>query len=73
MDKLLENASLNPNKDYRRENYQIVQEILARDLPYINLWHGVNVAVFNKKIKGYQVYQNEDLISLSKITVEKKP
>jgi len=73
VDKLLENASLNPNKDYRRENYQIVQEILARDLPYINLWHGVNVAVFNKKIKGYQVYQNEDLISLSKITVEKKP
>jgi len=73
VDKLLENASLNQNKDYRKEKYQLVQKILASDLPYINLWHGVNVAIFNKKIKGYKVYQNEDLISLSKITVGKNP
>lgn len=73
IDKLLENASLNSNKNYRRANYHKVQEILADDLPYINLWHGVNVAVFNRKIKGYKVYQNEDLISLSKINIENKP
>ena len=73
IDKLLESASLKQNKEYRKTKYHIVQKILANDLPYINLWHSVNVAVFSRKIKGYNIYQNEDLISLSKITIENRP
>ena len=73
VDKLLENASSNSNKKYRKENYRKVQEILANALPYINLWHGINVAVFHRRIRGYKVYQNEDLISLSKIKIKIKP
>jgi peptide/nickel transport system substrate-binding protein len=56
MDKLLEegDASLDPAK--RRAAYDQVQELAARDLPFINLWHPQVTAVYRKNIQGVEVH-----------------
>lgn len=45
-------------RDRRRVHYREVQEILARDLPIVPLWHEDNVAVMNKDVTGYEVLPN---------------
>jgi len=47
--------------------YGRVQEILGRDLPYINLWHATNVAVLNQRVRGFVLYPDEDMISLKDV------
>ncbi|HTM21789.1 MAG TPA: ABC transporter substrate-binding protein [Kofleriaceae bacterium] len=39
----------------RRAIYAEVQQILARDLPVVPLWHEDNIAVMNVDLDGYQV------------------
>ncbi|MFQ5692818.1 MAG: ABC transporter substrate-binding protein, partial [Nitrospinota bacterium] len=51
----------------RREVYGRVQEILARDLPYVNLWHATNVAVLNRRVRGFLLYPDEDMVSLKDV------
>ena len=40
------------DRKIRKEKYLAVQKILHQDLPYINLWHNKNFAVYRKEIKG---------------------
>lgn len=56
LDLLLEQAEkiLDPSK--RREVYLKVQAIVAKDLPYIGLWYGKNVAVFRKEVKNVKLH-----------------
>jgi peptide/nickel transport system substrate-binding protein len=56
MDKLIDEGDsvLDPAK--RKKSYDRVQEIAARDLPLISLWHPNNVAVFRKEVKGVTVH-----------------
>jgi len=66
VDELLEGARILPDRAGRAPLYAEVQQILARDLPYVNLWHSVNVAAIDRRVSGYRVYPNEDLISLAR-------
>ena len=65
VDTLVEKARGLSDPSLRAPLYKKVQKILANELPYVNLWHGVNVAVHDRRIIGYRVYPNEDLISLA--------
>ena len=69
VDKLLEDARQPIAPEARARLYGEVQRILGDELPYINLWHSVNVAVFDKRISGYRVYPDADFISLAKATL----
>ena len=69
VDTLLEEAHQSADTDIRARAYGEAQRILGRELPYINLWHSVNVAVFDRRISGYRVYPDADFISLARATL----
>lgn len=50
LDSLLEDAAQVPDQEKRRQDYIQAQEILARDLPAINLWYRNSVIVHNRRI-----------------------
>jgi ABC-type transport system substrate-binding protein len=50
----------------RRPFYLAAQEILARDLPYVSLFTGVNVAVMPRQLEGYETYPSGELTSLAR-------
>lgn len=65
VDELVEAAQRLPGRDQRAPLYHEVQRILGAELPYVNLWHTENVAALDRRIEGFVVYPNEDLISLA--------
>jgi peptide/nickel transport system substrate-binding protein len=52
LDALLDDASRNPNLDARRAEYVEAQQILARDLPAINLWYRDTIVVHSRRLTG---------------------
>ena len=48
----------------RRSIYGRVQRIVADDLPYVPLWHALNVAVMRRDLKGFVLYANQDFSGL---------
>ncbi|MBI3358280.1 MAG: ABC transporter substrate-binding protein [Nitrospirae bacterium] len=67
IDHLVEEGRVIIDRDKRKIIYKEVQEILAEELPYINLWHAQNVAVMKKAVKGYTLYPDGDFISLKEV------
>jgi peptide/nickel transport system substrate-binding protein len=58
VDFLLDSARATGDLKVQRELYGRVQELLARDLPFIPLWHEDNVAVTRCEVKGYHILPN---------------
>lgn len=52
LDPLLEDAAANTEEQQRRADYMTVQQILARDLPSINLWYLDTVVVHSRRLQG---------------------
>jgi peptide/nickel transport system substrate-binding protein len=52
VDRWIELARRETDRDTRVRYYAQIQKALAVDLPYINLWYTNNVAVFNNRLKG---------------------
>jgi peptide/nickel transport system substrate-binding protein len=50
IDALLDDAAASPDPSKRRSDYAEVQQILARDLPAINLWYRDTVVVHNRRL-----------------------
>ena len=50
LDALLDDAAKNPDQSRRRADYVEAQQILAADLPAINLWYRDTVIVHNKRL-----------------------
>lgn len=50
LDALLDDASANSDNDRRRADYVEAQQILARDLPAVNLWYKDTVVVHNRRL-----------------------
>lgn len=48
----------------RRAIYREVQQVLARDLPILPLWHEDNVALMNVDVSGYRILPNARLSGL---------
>src|SRR5947209_2766414 len=52
LDTLLASARSTINQLQRKLDYARVQQILARDLPYLNLWYMDNVIIHTKRVKN---------------------
>lgn len=64
IDALLEKGRTSLVHAQRKRIYSQVQQILARELPYLPLWWAKNVVVMNPAIRGFIPYPDGDLISL---------
>jgi peptide/nickel transport system substrate-binding protein len=69
IDNLLEQGRVTLQQEKRKEIYSKIQKIISEELPYINLWHSVNVAVMKKNIEGFVLYPDEDMVSLKNINI----
>ena len=54
-DRLIEAGRSTVDQEKRKQIYAQVQEILARELPYINLWYFDNVVVHSKRVQDLHV------------------
>jgi peptide/nickel transport system substrate-binding protein len=50
LDALLDDGAANPDQQKRRADYVEAQQILARELPAINLWYRDTVVVHNRRL-----------------------
>ncbi len=50
LDELLDRARVEMNQEIRKKIYAEVQRIVARDLPYLNLWYMDNVCVHRARV-----------------------
>lgn len=56
LDTLLQAGRETPEFAERKKIYDQVQEILAKDKPYVFLWHEENFAVVNEDLQHFQLY-----------------
>jgi peptide/nickel transport system substrate-binding protein len=70
LDSLLEEGRKTLTQEKRKEIYSKVQKTISDELPYISLWHSVNVAVMNKNIEGFILYPDEDMASLKDVIIK---
>lgn len=66
VDALLERGEHETDVEQRRAIYAEVQKILARELPYISLWHEDNIAVTSAETRGYFMTPNARFEGLKK-------
>jgi len=52
VDVLIDQARTEPDQNVRKQLYAQVQQILAQDVPYIDLWYFDNVAVASRRVKN---------------------
>jgi len=55
VDALIAKASTESDQNARKQDYAEMQQILAEDLPYINLWYFDNVMVYSKRVRGLEL------------------
>jgi peptide/nickel transport system substrate-binding protein len=55
VDALIAKASTELDQNARKQDYAEIQQILAEDLPYINLWYFDNVMVYSKRVRGLEM------------------
>ena len=67
IDSLLEVGRKTLQQEKRKEIYSKIQKTISEELPYISLWHSVNIAVMQKNIDGFVLYPDEDMVSLKDI------
>ncbi|HEY0593703.1 MAG TPA: ABC transporter substrate-binding protein, partial [Thermoanaerobaculia bacterium] len=71
VDRLLVQARSTMDQAQRKQLYQQVQEILARDLPYVSLFHRANIAVMKGGLTGFQMYPAGFLLSVPQMAWNK--
>jgi peptide/nickel transport system substrate-binding protein len=55
VDRLIDAGRNTVDQEKRKQIYAQVQQILARDLPYINLWYLDNVVVHSRRVRNIRV------------------
>lgn len=73
LDVLLDQGMIEADRNKRREIYVEVQKVLARDLPYVSLWHEHNIAVLSKGTTGYWTTPNARFEALKVTKREERP
>jgi peptide/nickel transport system substrate-binding protein len=56
VDNLISQGRATFDRAKRKQIYGDIQRIVQEDLPYISLYHQINVAVMDKELKGYTMY-----------------
>jgi peptide/nickel transport system substrate-binding protein len=70
LDKLLEQGRITLDSERRKAIYSRVQKIVAEDLPYISLWHLMNIAAMHRQVNGFVPYPAGDLFSLKDVFIK---
>jgi len=70
IDRLIEEGRTTLDIHRRKKIYSEIQKILAKDLPYVSLWHTTNVAVMDRSVNGFVVYPAGDFFSLKDVWIE---
>ena len=55
MDELIREGRSTLDQQKRKVIYDQIQQILAEDLPYINLWYLDNVLVHTNRVRGIEM------------------
>lgn len=55
VDALIAKASTELDQNARKRDYAEIQEILAADEPYVDLWYYDNVMVYSKRVRGLEL------------------
>ena len=55
IDHLIDEARRSADQQKRKQLYAQVQQILANELPYINLWYFDNVVVYSRRVRNLHV------------------
>ncbi|MGA1826072.1 MAG: ABC transporter substrate-binding protein, partial [bacterium] len=71
IDWLIEEGRVTLDNQKRKEIYSQIQKLLAKDLPYVNLWHWDNIVIMKKNISGYTLFPSADYISLKDTEIKK--
>ena len=59
-DALIHDAALSDSQDQQKADYLKLQQILAQDLPIINLWYLDNVVISNRRVKNITISPSGD-------------
>lgn len=67
LDKILSEAYSSHEIEKRKPLYIKAQKIISDEMPYVFLWHEKNYVVFNKSVKGFEIYADGRYSSLAKV------
>lgn len=70
VDKLLEKGRTTLDVQKRKKIYSAIQKQIAEDVPYINLWHFSNTALYSQFIKGFYFHPQANFLPLIDIYKE---
>jgi peptide/nickel transport system substrate-binding protein len=68
VDELLQEGREEIDPVKRKMIYDQAQKLLGGELPYVYLWHSLNVAVVSKNVEGYRLYADGRYWSLINVT-----
>jgi len=69
VDRLLALGTRADSLEERRKAYSRIQQILAEDLPYVNLWHKSNFAVLGRRVEGFELTPSADFYVLEQVSL----
>jgi peptide/nickel transport system substrate-binding protein len=56
VDELITQGRATFDREKRKQIYGEIQKIIQEDMPYVSLYHQINVAVMDKNLQGYVMY-----------------
>ncbi len=66
LDQLLVDGRRELDREKRKLIYRRIQQILARDVPVVSLWHEDNLVAMRKVVDGYEIWPTTSMSSLAK-------
>jgi peptide/nickel transport system substrate-binding protein len=73
VDALLDEGQREMDREKRRVIYARVQDLLARDLPLLPLWHPDNVVVARRIVQGFRMWPSAQLTGLANVHKDEEP
>jgi peptide/nickel transport system substrate-binding protein len=69
VDRLIERGAATLDETVRRTIYAGIQRLLARDLPYVSLWHRDVTAIRRERVRGFRLTPGADFYPLREVTL----
>lgn len=70
LDRLLDDGVSESDPAHRAALYARAQELVARELPYLSLWHEDNVAVLSSRVRGFELMPAADFWAFASVRLE---
>ena len=70
IDNWIEAAQREIDIEERKKYYELIQKTISDELPYVSLWYIDNICIYNKRIKGIQLYSAGEYEFLNEIWID---